>query len=124
MFLQTPYRHEIHSDVQERITEAFETDCEFREIAACYTQSGDIITFQLLFLPVSAIPTATTTLAWSFSLLRNIASKAQKETKGCQGFAYQPELLSHELQQGFGSGMAGSLCMCSRSNLQSLPFFD
>ena len=55
MFLQTPYRHEIHSDVQERITEAFETDCEFREIAACYTHSGDIITFQLLFLPVSLL---------------------------------------------------------------------
>lgn len=55
MFLQTPYRHEIHSDVQERITEAFDTDCEFREIAACYTQSGDIITFQLLFLPVSLL---------------------------------------------------------------------
>ena len=52
MFLQTPFRHEIHSDVQERIKEAFETGCEFREIAACYTQLGDIATFQLLFLPV------------------------------------------------------------------------
>ncbi len=52
LFLQTPFRHEIHSDVQERIQEAFETGCEFREIAACFTQQGDIVTFQLLFLPV------------------------------------------------------------------------
>ena len=54
LFLQTPFRHEIHSDVQGRIQEAFETGCEFREIAACYSQEGDIFTFQLLFLPVSA----------------------------------------------------------------------
>ena len=54
LYLQTPFRHEIHSDVQERIQEAFETGCEFREIAACYSQEGDIFTFQLLFLPVSS----------------------------------------------------------------------
>ena len=54
MFLQTPFRHEIHSDVQERIKDAFETGCEFREIAACFTQDGDIVTFQLLFLPVKS----------------------------------------------------------------------
>ena len=53
LFLQTPFRHEIHSDVQGRIQEAFETGCEFREVAACYSQQGDIFTFQLLFLPVS-----------------------------------------------------------------------
>ena len=32
MYLQTPFQHTAHSDVPERIREAFETGCEFREV--------------------------------------------------------------------------------------------
>ena len=54
--LKTPFRHEAHSDVQGRIQEAFETGCEFRETAACLSASQDLMTLQLLFLPVHAFP--------------------------------------------------------------------
>ncbi|KAK9864330.1 hypothetical protein WJX84_001591 [Apatococcus fuscideae] len=54
--LQTPFRHEAQSDVQGRIQEAFCTGCEFREIAACFNTSQELITLQLLFLPVAKDP--------------------------------------------------------------------
>lgn len=50
--LKTPFRHEAHSDVQGRIQEAFTTGCEFRETAACLSSSEELMTLQLLFLPV------------------------------------------------------------------------
>lgn len=50
--LKTPFRHEAHSDVQGRIQEAFTTGCEFRETAACLSSSQELMTLQLLFLPV------------------------------------------------------------------------
>ncbi|KAK9859395.1 hypothetical protein WJX84_007278 [Apatococcus fuscideae] len=54
--LRTPFRHEAHSDVQGRIQEAFETGCEFRETAACLDADQELMTLQLLFLPVAKDP--------------------------------------------------------------------
>lgn len=53
--LKTPFRHEAHSDVQGRIQEAFTTGCEFRETAACLSSNQDLMTLQLLFLPVFSL---------------------------------------------------------------------
>ena len=46
MYLQTPFQHTAHSDVPERIREAFETGCEFREVR-------QTLCFKLLAQPVS-----------------------------------------------------------------------
>ncbi|KAL3156925.1 hypothetical protein ABBQ38_001187 [Trebouxia sp. C0009 RCD-2024] len=79
LFLQTPFRHEIHSDVQGRIQEAFETGCEFREVAACYSQQGDIFTFQLLFLPVSKDVDSGITHYVCIHVASEITTKAARE---------------------------------------------
>ncbi|KAK9810344.1 hypothetical protein WJX72_009105 [[Myrmecia] bisecta] len=75
-FLKTPFGHELHSDVQSRITEAFETGCEFRETAACDTSSGDVTTLQLLFLPVCKNPDSGIT----HYVCIHVASQTSKRT--------------------------------------------